>query len=224
VGVIKGSMGVCTSALEIITHELENAHRIEDLRENESLARALDTLRSSIDVTSSSGQRIEKIVKNLKNFTRLDQAALQSTDIHEGIESTLALLTPQWGERVRVVRRFSDLPKIRCYSSALNQLFMTLLVNAREAIEGDGTITITTENGDGGVRISISDDGGGIDPERLERIFEIGFSRKGNRMRMHTGLANVYGIVKKHNGHIDVRSEPTRGTTFAITLPVSARD
>jgi signal transduction histidine kinase len=136
----------------------------------------------------------------------------------------LALLTPQWGERIRVVRRFSDLPKFQCYPSALNQIFMTLLANASEAIESDGTITITTEKGNDCIRILISDNGGGIPPERLERIFEIGFSRKGNQMRMQTGLANVYGIVKKHNGQVEVRSEPNRGTTFDISLPVSTRD
>jgi signal transduction histidine kinase len=97
---------------------------------------------------------------------------------------------------------------------------MTLLLNASEAINGRGTITVTTFADGDLIHVSVADTGLGIPPERLEHLFEIGFSQKGGQMRMHTGLANVYAIVQKHRGRIEVRSDVGKGTTFEITLPV----
>ncbi len=141
-------------------------------------------------------------------------------DVNEGLRTTLELLSPQWGERVRVVENLGELPRIESYPGELNQAFMTLLMNAGEAIENDGTITVATRATNGEVRITTSDTGRGIPAERLESIFEIDFAQKGSQMRMRAGLANVRNVVSKHQGEIHVKSEPGKGTTFEIVLPV----
>jgi signal transduction histidine kinase len=220
VGVITCSTDLSVRALEKIAAELEGSVNIEDVKESESLSYLFETIKRNADTTAQAGRRIATIVTRLKDFSRLDQAEFQIADVHEGLESTLDLVLPTWGDRIRVEKNFAELPEIECYPNALNQAFMTLLLNASESIEGRGTIIITTGADADRVRISTADSGRGMPPERLEHVFDIGFSQKGIQMRMHTGLANVYSIVKKHRGQIEVKSELNKGTTFEITLPV----
>jgi signal transduction histidine kinase len=220
VGVISSGTDVSIRTLEKIRSQFESARSIGELKESESLSRLFDAIKDNAETTAQAGQRIATIVTRLKDFSRLDQAEFQLADVQEGLESTLDLLLPTWGDRIRVEKNFAALPKIECYPNALNQAFMTLLLNACESIEGQGTIVITTRADADRVWISTMDTGRGIPPGMLENIFDIGFSQKGNQMRMHTGLANVYSIVKKHKGDIEVTSELNKGTTFEITLPV----
>ena len=152
---------------------------------------------------------------------RLDEAPLQVVDIRDGLESTLALLEPQWGDRICVVRQLDEVPKIEAYAAELNQAFMTLLTNAGEAIEGEGTITVSTGRDGESIRVGLRDTGRGIPSDRLESIFDIGFANKSSRVRLHVGLANVRAIVDRHRGEIEVDSEPGRGTSFALVLPTN---
>jgi hypothetical protein len=138
-------------------------------------------------------------VSTLETFSRLDRAILQLVDVHEGLGSVLDLLSPHWGDRIRVRKRFGRLPRIECAPHELNQVFMTLLGNAAEAIVGRGTITVTTGTTRDGVYVTVSDTGRGIPPDRLSRIFDVGLSEKGTRVRM--------------------RSRADKGTTFEIHLP-----
>ena len=130
-------------------------------------------------------------------------------DITQGIKSTLTLLRPQLAPGVDIKRELAQLPKIECYASELNQCFMTLLVNASDALDGDGSITIKTSAGDDHVYIEISDTGRGIPAEKLANPFEITFSQKDSRMRMRVGLSNTYNIIKKH-GRRYQSGEPDR--------------
>ncbi len=159
-------------------------------------------------------------MNRLKNFARLDEAEFKLVDVHEGLESTLSLIAPQWKDRIRVIKQFGALPKIECYPNELNQVFMTLLLSASEAIEGEGTITVETATHNGEVSVTTADTGKGIPPDELEKIFDIGISQKGPQLRMHAGLANSYAIVERHRGNIKVESELGKGTTFRIRLPV----
>jgi signal transduction histidine kinase len=188
--------------------------------EDDTIRRAIESLRLNHDTIGQAANRLARIVDSLKRFTRLDEAHFELADVHEGIEATLELLTPQWGDRIEVVRQFGDLPKIQSYPTELNQAFMTLLMNAGEAIEDRGTVTITTSRHNGFVSIETTDTGRGIPPERLDSIFDIGFAQKGSRIRIHVGLANVKATVDRHHGDIGVESALGKGTTFAIRLPV----
>jgi two-component system, NtrC family, sensor kinase len=129
--------------------------------------------------------------------------------------------TPQGVEyRIEVVRDYGDTPAVECYPHQLNQVFMNLVLNAAQAIKERGTITVRTRAVDGAVRIEIQDTGAGIPDEHRERIFEPGFTTKGNRVGMGLGLLTSRQIVDRHHGRIDVESQVGRGTTFAVTVPV----
>jgi signal transduction histidine kinase len=214
VGVIKSGVDLSLRALEKLSEALE-----PDDRGSVRLSAIVDTLKKNAKSMARAGDRLATIVQSLKEFTQIDQADFQLVDLHRGLESTINLLVPGWRDRIRVVKQFDDLPKIECYPSALNQAFMTLLVNAGEAIEGRGTITVTTDTDPDCVRIRVSDTGRGIPAEELDGLFEIGFSQKGSQMRLHTGLSNVHSIIERHGGRINVTSEVDRGTCFEIVLP-----
>jgi signal transduction histidine kinase len=218
-GVINSSTDVSQRAVDKMIFELNRSENLEVARRN--VERYLSILRDNNQTASDASRRITKIVNNLKNFARLDEAERQpGVDIREGIETTLALISPQVEDRIHIVKKLDEVPKIECYPDQLNQLFMTLLLNAMEAIEGEGTVRIATSKDNGNILIEISDTGRGLSPERLDRVFDVGFSKQGSRIRMHAGLANCYAIVQKHEGEITVDSEVGRGTTFRTTLPL----
>ncbi len=220
VGVIGSSTDVAKRALARLDDELAAAESIEALTRSSRWQAALEALRQHRLEVEQAGARLVTIVQSLKNFTHLDEAEFQLTDVRQGIESTLALLSPQWGDRIKVIKKFADVPKIESFPIELNQAFMTLFLNAGEAIKGEGVITIATRAENGHVLVTTSDTGHGIPEDRLAKIFEVGFVEKGSRMRLHVGLANVQAVVQKHRGEIKVSSELEKGTTFEILLPV----
>ena len=220
IGAIQSNTHVSQRAVEKITRALESSHSIDQLKSTPDLQRALDTLKTNNETTETAGRRISELVNRLKNFARLDEAEFKLADVHEGLESTLSLIAPQWNDRIQVIKQFGPLPKIECYPNELNQVFMTLLLNASEAIEGQGTITLETSTHNGEVSVTTADTGKGLSPEELDKIFDIGISQKGPQLRMHAGLANSYAIVERHHGEINVESELGKGTTFRIRLPV----
>lgn len=223
-GVILSSMDVSQRVIAKIIYELNRCKSTDKASTNPDLQRYLAILRDNNRTATEACKRINKIVDNLKSFARLDEAELQTNvDIHEGLERTLALLAPQVTERVVIEKNFEEIPTIECYPNQLNQLFMTLLLNAAEAIEDKGTISVKTRSDNGRVLVEIADDGRGIPPEQLDKIFEVGFSEKYSRVRMHVGLANCYSIVQKHRGDITVASEVGKGTVFKTSLPMAQR-
>lgn len=162
-------------------------------------------------------QRINQIVISLKKFVRLDEAELQLADINKELDLTLDLIRHETKYRITVNREYGEIPQIKCYPNMLNQVFMNILVNACQAIEGDGTITIKTEYKDEKLVISISDTGVGI--EDTDKIFLAGYTTKGVGVGTGLGLAISSKIIDKHKGKIEVRSKKNEGSTFIITIP-----
>lgn len=168
-------------------------------------------------------ERIHAIVTNLRQFAQLDRADFQRADIRAGIESTIHLLRHEFGEDIEVAAEFGELPEIDCAPRDLNQLFMNLLLNAREAIERagrPGVIRVRTSCDGDRVQVEVSDNGTGIAPEHLDKLFDPGFTTKGARVRMGLGLAICYQIARRHHGKIEIASRPGEGSTFTVTLPV----
>ena len=115
---------------------------------------------------------------------------------------------------------YGDLPEIQCYVGRLNQVFMTLLTNAFEAIENEGTVTIVTWTEEDRAFVRISDTGRGIPADQLDQLFDIGFQAKESRVAAGFGLAASHSIVSRHGGKLIVESEVDRGTTFTVELPI----
>ncbi|MDP2785442.1 MAG: PAS domain S-box protein [Sulfurimicrobium sp.] len=164
--------------------------------------------------------RVKKIVQDLKDFSHVDEAEWQWSDLHRGLDSTLNIVWNELKYKADVVKEYGALPEIECIPSQLNQVFMNLLVNAGHAIEDRGTITIRTGQDGDKVWVEIADNGKGISPEHLSRIFDPFFTTKPVGKGTGLGLSLSYGIVKKHHGEIEVDSTPGKGTTFRVRLPV----
>ena len=178
IGVIKNNAGLSRQALDLMQQELEKEGLMDRLGKNGTWTRALDILNTSARTTVVASERISNLVTNLKQFSHLDEAELQIDDVAEGIESTLMLLRPQLAPGIDIRKELAELPKIECYASELNQCFMTLLVNASDALDGEGSITIKTSADDAGIFIETSDTGRGILDEKLANPFEIMFSHR----------------------------------------------
>lgn len=184
----------------------------------EFIAQDLPKLISS---SEEGARRMRDIVVKLRNFSRLDEAKLKRVDLKEGIETTLSLLQGETKNRVRLHTNFEPLPEVLCYASQLNQVFMNILSNASQAIEGEGDIWIhVSEQPAGTARVSIRDSGPGMKKELIDRIFDPFFTTKGVGQGTGLGLSISYEIVKKHGGEIQVKSEPGKGSEFVIQIPV----
>jgi len=186
----------------------------------DSFRSVIDIVKGNTAVIGAAADRIGGLVARLKNFARPDESEYQLVSLHEGIESTLSVMGGELSERITLVKEFGEIPKIACFAGQLNQVFMGILRNAVEAIEGKGTIRIKTFEAKDGVHVQIGDTGRGIGPEKLKRIFEFDFSGRGSRVKMGAGLATAYQIVQRHGGVIEVKSDVGSGSTFEIILPL----
>ncbi|OPZ58841.1 MAG: Sensor protein ZraS [Deltaproteobacteria bacterium ADurb.Bin510] len=180
----------------------------------------LDDIDDLIKESLEGAGRVKRLVLDLKSFSRVDEVEYKHADINECIESTLNIVWNELKYKAKVVKHLSELPQIKCYPQQLNQVFMNILVNAAHAIEKQGTITIATSRAGDEIEIRISDTGCGIAPEIAQRIFEPFFTTKEVGKGTGLGLSITYGIVKKHGGDITVESEPGRGSTFIVKLPI----
>ncbi len=167
-------------------------------------------------------ERVKEIVQDLRTFSRMDQAEIQTANLNEEIDRTLALMEPRLKNKIRVEREYGDLPEVRCYPGQLNQVFLNLLMNACDSLEDGGTITIKTSRSDLGARLEFTDDGPGIPPEVQSRIFDPFFTTKEVGKGTGLGLSLSHGIVERHGGRFLVYSEPGGGATFVVDLPLDA--
>jgi PAS domain S-box-containing protein len=172
------------------------------------------------ELTQRAGARIMKIVGSLRTFARLDRGVEGYVDLHEGLDSTLDLLQHLCKDRIIVNKHYQKIPLVKCHPDQLNQVFMNVLVNAIQAIEGSGEITISTYLQRESAVVEISDSGIGIPSENLSRIFDPGFTTKGVKVGMGLGLSIAHRIIEEHNGTIEVQSEEGKGSTFRIVLPI----
>jgi signal transduction histidine kinase len=217
-------LGALDSNRDVIERALRGLQRIledevvtpDELDEVRRIVRAMDGVLKTDGVAL---ERMVGLVGSLRAFGRPDRADYGRMDIHEGLEATLSLLSAELHGSIEIVRDYEDLPLIECWPNKLNQVFTNLLLNAAQATEA-GTITVETRAGDGEVIVAVRDTGPGIPPEHLERIFEPGFTTKGERMGMGLGLLIARQIVDQHGGRISVESRVGEGTTFTVSLPV----
>ncbi|HIT93205.1 MAG TPA: GHKL domain-containing protein [Candidatus Stercorousia faecigallinarum] len=170
------------------------------------------------EIDKEAVSRISSIVTSLKKFVRLDEAELQEADINKELDLTLELIRHETKNRIEVIKNYGEIPVIKCFPNMLNQVFTNILINACQAIEGSGTITITTEYNDKKLIVKIKDTGRGIPRNQLNKIFTAGFTTKSSGVGTGLGLAICSKIIEKHNGEIIVNSEVGKGSEFIITI------
>ena len=217
-GALKSNNDLAIRSLDkikaLVEEQHENIHNYAELEKLVSSLGGLDT------VNQTALERIVKIVQSLRNFARLDKAELDTVNIHEGLDSTLTLVHHELKNRVAVHKDYSNLPEVDCYPTQINQVFMNILVNSSQAIEGKGDIYIKTYRRDDYAVIEIRDTGRGISKENLRKIFDPGFTTKGAGVGTGLGLSIVYQIIEDHQGKIEVESEVGKGTNVRILLPI----
>jgi signal transduction histidine kinase len=172
-------------------------------------------------VIENACDRVTNIVRRLRSFARLDEAELKTVDIHEGLDDTLTLIHHELKHSIKVNKNFGTIPQIACFPGRLNQVFLNILINARQAMKEGGEITISTYAKDDKVFVEFKDTGVGIPPENIKRIFDPGFTTKGVGIGTGLGLSICYQIIKDHHGEILVNSEIGKGSTFTIVLPAN---
>ncbi|HBY63109.1 MAG TPA: hypothetical protein DEH78_25075 [Solibacterales bacterium] len=220
-GAMRSGADLALRSLEHLTAALREAVTVDDLRSDRRAQRAMEALRESQDASGAALRRIEKLVQGLKSFARYDRAAYERVDLNASLEDTVTLIEPGLRERVRLVRHYDGIPPVYCYAAELNQVFMNLLTNAAEAIDGEGVITIRTCYCDKELTVMIEDTGRGIPREQLPGLFTPGFTVKEKRVQASVSLFASLNIVRKHGGEIRVASEVGKGSTFTIALPRS---
>ncbi|MGD9345719.1 MAG: two-component regulator propeller domain-containing protein [Candidatus Aminicenantes bacterium] len=223
-GALNSSTDVSMRGLNKILDRLKGSGTLEELQNEKEMQKAVSVLHDNLQTSSDARERLDTLITRLKQFARMDSLTMQACDINRGIESTLSVLRQEMEDRIRVVRKFGELPEIKCYPGELNQVFLNLIRNAVQAIEGEGTITIRTWSSGTHVYIEIEDTGCGIEFEKLTDLFELKFTRSQSRVKLGLGLAISYQVVSRHNGEILVQSEPGKGSKFTVILPIDLQN
>lgn len=235
VGFVYGNLDILSECITNLTKLLAFYDAAEL---NESLASGASAIKEQINYSSTlddlhdiirdcreGAERIRDIVQNLRTFSRLDEADFKKTDIHEGIDSTIRLLSRYFsGGNITLVRDYAELPLIDSFSGQLNQVWMNLLVNAAQAVSvNGGEVRITTCTDSESIIVNIGDTGCGIAPEHLTRIFDPFYTTKPVGEGTGLGLSISFGIVERHGGQITVDSRLNEGTVFSVSLPVNVK-
>ncbi len=191
-------------------------------REDAGQSRRKD-ISEALDLIAAESRRCGDLVKNLLTFSRTTPMNLQPTNLNQIVERSLRLVQHQFelaGVHVEL-QLDPDLPDVQCDGAQIEQVLLALVMNAVDAMPQGGNLWITTRCSleDGVVRVVVRDDGAGIPPEILPRIFEPFLTTKETGRGVGLGLAISQSILERHNGTIEVQSEVGKGTTFTLTLP-----
>jgi len=217
---------------------------IETTAEELDLDFLIEDLPQMVGSMKLGANRIREIVLSLRNFSRLDEAEAKEIDIHSGIESTLVILQSRLkangdNPEIKIIKEYGNLPKLECYASQLNQVFMNLIANAIDALEEcwatepvtanldnrNPTIWIKTRtSNDGQAVVEIADNGPGIPESVQQRLFDPFFTTKPVGKGTGLGLSIAYHIVvEKHKGKLECISHRGAGTKFEISIPISSK-
>jgi len=223
-GAINSNADTAQRIIKIISSVIRDKEKgpwTEEKREK--LTRAAEALNELNQSTAMGASRIDKVVKALRGFARLDATEYQKADLYQGIEDTLTLLIVNPELKIKIEKDFAPLPEIYCNPGQLNQVFLNILTNAIEATDRQGKIWIRTRRENEAVVIQIEDNGRGIAEENLEKIFDPGYTTKGAGVGTGLGLSICYRIVSEHGGSIEVKSDKGKGATFTIRIPILAQ-
>jgi signal transduction histidine kinase len=207
----------------IAAHDADLSGRINDYAEAIDLPYTQEGLQELIARSMEGLKRIREIIKNLRDFARLDEGDLKEADLNAGIANTIAIIQSQADEQQVTIATepAADLPFVTCYPAHINQAVLNLVANAIDASPPGGRVTVATRRTREGVAIIVSDDGQGIDPAIRDRIFDPFFTTKPPGKGTGLGLSVSYGVVDSHGGRIEVESAVGQGTRFIVHLPLT---
>ncbi len=221
-------LAVCEALLaRLVSGEADEAEveaslaEIAELRENMGVEVASEDIAALFDDTQYGIDQISEIVLNLRDFSRLDQAPVDSVDLNQCFDSALLIARNAIKYKAKVIKQYGAIPKVRCSPSQINQIFLNLLTNAAHAIEGEGRIAVKTYADQRFVHVEVQDTGKGIAEEHLTRIFDPFFTTKPPGEGTGLGLSIAYQIARRHNGHLRVVSKLGLGTKFRLSLPLT---
>lgn len=208
---------VVLRSLELLPPLLERG-RPEEL---EKARKIVATCQNLAAVDKIACERVIAVIRGLRTFARVDHGEPHQIDLNQHLRDTIKLTAAEFHHRVTVETDFGDLPEVECYPQMLGQVFLNLLVNAGQAIDGEGKIVVRTRAEPDAVCISIADNGRGMTPEQRARAFEAGFTTKPVGEGTGLGLSIAKDIVEeRHGGRIDFESRPGVGTTFHVRIPI----
>jgi PAS domain S-box-containing protein len=207
----------------LASHAPELAARARALAEAIDLDYTLQNIEGLLGRSREGLQRIQQIVKGLRDFARLDESDLKETDLNAGIESTINILRGEAKKKhLNLNLELSPLPEVLCFPARINQVVLNLTANAIYACAESGTVTVRTQSEPDGAALHIIDNGSGIPADVLPKIFDPFFTTKPVGQGTGLGLSISHQIVEDHGGHIEVVSKVGEGTHFTIHLPLRA--
>lgn len=177
------------------------------------------TLREMLKDVLRGIEQMSELVVHMREFTRLDRSPEAEVDINHGLKTVAYMARSVIPNEIRLVEEYGVLPQVTCNPSQLNQVFLNLITNGAQAIEGTGTITVRSSSDAGWVRIDVTDTGSGIPPEVLPHIFESFYTTKPRGVGTGLGLSIALDIVRAHGGDLRVETALGEGTTFSVFLP-----
>jgi signal transduction histidine kinase len=190
-------------------------------RTQADLAFLREDAQTLLDESSEGLERVKKIVQDLRDFSHVDNQEWLKADLLVGLESTLNVARNELKYTVDIVKDLTPLPQVRCHLAQINQVFLNLLINAAQAMEGHGQITLRSGIEGSWVWVSVQDNGRGMTAEVQSRIFEPFFTTKPVGKGTGLGLSLSYDILKKHGGRIQVSSTLGQGSCFQVWLPIA---
>ncbi len=207
--------------LQAFLHELAGSDA--DPAAMAAIDERIERLRQHLATSLEGTRRIQRLVRDLRVFSRIDEAERKQVDLAENLQATLRLVQTRYQDQLRFVTDFQGDTRLACWPAQLNQVFMNLIVNACQALQNsastDRCLTLRTRATAEAVQLEFEDNGPGIPPDQLDRIFEPFFTTKPSDQGTGMGLAISRGIVERHGGTLAVDSRPGLGCVFRVTLP-----
>ena len=198
----------------------ENIREVNEIKQAVDLPYLISDIPNLLKESQEGLERVRRIIQDLLNFSHVDESKWQRSNIENLLDSMLNVASNEIKYKAEVKKEYAGLPEVECLPSQINQLVLNFLVNAAQAIESKGVITLRTGTEGNEVWFEVADNGKGISPDHLRLIFDPFFTTKPIGKGTGLGLSVSYGIVQKHNGRIEVKSELGKGTTMRVWIPV----
>ncbi|XGA81250.1 ATP-binding protein [Halomonas sp. CH40] len=227
IGYVSSNLATLSEYLSDILRLTDGIDKVASLDELKELRQQLDYgyIRDDIEqlvAESNEGiQRVKRIVMALKDFSHIEDETFRLADLHDGLDTTLNLVSHEIKHKAKVSLEYADLPQVECMPSQINQVALNLLTNAAHAVEVGGQIILRTGRDADSVWFEVEDNGHGVAAENVDRLFEPFFTTKPKGEGTGLGLALSYSIVCKHHGCIEAFSAENKGSRFRVCLPIT---